>query len=202
VDERISRPIFNDSAQIYAAPELVRVGDSWSLDQIADELRSAGYSGPETQTPSRRGIYALSRSSITVKPGPDSYQPGYGANIRIENGEVRAIKGRHGEKLSSFALEPQLITGLFDAKSRSKRRLLKYEEIPEIVREAILSVEDRRFFEHGAVNYVRLFEGVLVPILHHRRMQGGSTLTMQMAGVGAFCRGLSALRMYEQFRQS
>ena len=42
-------------------------------------------------------------------------------------------------------------------------------------------MEDRRFFEHGGINYVRLFEGVLAPVLHHRRMQGGSTLTMQMA---------------------
>lgn len=181
VDERISRPIFNDSAQIYAAPELVRVGEQWSLEQIASELRLAGYSGPEAKIPSSRGTYAISHSSIAINPGAESYEPAHGAKIRIENGEVRAIKSAQGEKLSAYGLEPKLITALFEAKSRSKRRVLKYEEIPEVVREAILSIEDRRFFEHGGINYVRLFEGVLAPILRHRRMQGGSTLTMQMA---------------------
>lgn len=181
VDERISRPIFNDLAQIYAGPELVRVGDRWSLEQIASELRSAGYTGPETRTPSPRGTYARSRSSIEIKPGPESYEGSDAANIRIENGEVRAIKTGHGEKSSAYPLEPKLVTALFDARSRSKRRLLKYQEVPEVVREAILSVEDRWFLEHGGINYLRLFEGVLAPVLHHRRMQGGSTLTMQMA---------------------
>ena len=181
VDERISRPIFNDSAQIYAAPELVRVGDRWSLDGIAGELRAAGYSAPGTQTPSGRGTFKRSRSAIDIQPGPESYGGSPAANIRIDGGQVRAIKSRDGAKLSAYPLEPKLVTGLFDARDRSKRRLLKYEEIPANVRNAVIAIEDRRFFEHGGINYVRLIEGVLAPVLRHRRMQGGSTLTMQMA---------------------
>ncbi len=181
VDERISRPIFNDSAQIYAAPELVRVGDHWSLDGIASELRIAGYSGPETRNASARGSFARSRSSIDIKPGSESYGGSPRATIRIENGQVRAIKSQGGEKLTDYPLEPKLVTALFNAKDRSKRRLLKYDEIPKVVQNAVIAIEDRRFFEHGGINYVRLVEGVLAPILHHRRMQGGSTLTMQMA---------------------
>ncbi len=181
VDERISRPIFNDSAQIYAAPELVRVGDRWTLDGIATELRSAGYSGPETRQPSDRGSFARSRSSIDVKPGPESYGGATRASIRIDNGLVRAIRSSNGEKLSAYPLEPKLVTGLFDARDRSKRRILKYEEIPSVARNAVIAIEDRRFFEHGGINYVRLVEGLLAPLLHHRRVQGGSTLTMQMA---------------------
>ena len=181
VDERISRPIFNDSAQIYAAPELVRVGDRWTLDGIAGELRMAGYSAAETKSTSDRGSFARSRSSIEIKPGPESYGGAPRATIRIDNGQVRGIKSHGGEKLTAYPLEPKLVTGLFDAKDRSKRRLLKYEEIPKVVQNAVIAIEDRRFFEHGGINYVRLVEGVLAPILHHRRMQGGSTLTMQMA---------------------
>ena len=88
---------------------------------------------------------------------------------------------RKVSRLSSYELEPQLITGLFDAKQRSKRRLLTYAEIPPLVVNAIVSIEDRRFFQHSGINYGRLVEGVLTPILRHHRMQGGSTLTMQMA---------------------
>ena len=61
---------------------------------------------------------------------------------------MRSVRGSHGEKLLSYALEPQLVTGLFDAKNRSMRRLLKYDEIPKLVQAAIVSVEDRHFFEH------------------------------------------------------
>ncbi len=77
--------------------------------------------------------------------------------------------------------KPQLITGMFDAKHRSKRLLLTYNQIPQLVIDAIVSVEDRRFFEHKGINYVRLVEGVAAPLFGHGRMQGGSTLTMQMA---------------------
>ena len=90
-----------------------------------------------------------------------------------EAAQIYGIAGQDGK--------PQLITGLFDARHRSKRRLLKYDEIPRLVIDAIVSVEDRRFFEHSGINYVRLMEGVAAPVLGHGRMQGGSTLTMQMA---------------------
>ena len=50
-----------------------------------------------------------------------SYHPGQDATLHIANGEVDSIKGSKGEKLSGYDLEPQLVTGMFDAKRRSKR---------------------------------------------------------------------------------
>ncbi len=181
VDARIRRPIFNNTARIYATPELVRVGTHWNAEQIANILHNSGYSVAHSPNPSQLGSYTLTRSGIEIKPGPESFNEPGTAKIQISHGEVRSVHGSHGENLSAYPLEPQLVTGLFDAKNRSVRRLLKYDEIPKIVQDAIISVEDRHFFEHGGINYVRLAEGVLTPVLRHRRMQGGSTLTMQMA---------------------
>ncbi|MBV8865397.1 MAG: PBP1A family penicillin-binding protein, partial [Acidobacteriaceae bacterium] len=181
VEARIRRPIFNNTARIYAAPELVRVGSHWNPDQIASALRKSGYSGPDSSTQSRVGNYTLTRSGIEIRPGPESFNGPGTARIQISRGEVRSVHGSHGENLSAYPLEPQLVTGLFDAKNRSMRRLLRYDEIPKVVQDAIISVEDRHFFEHGGINYIRLVEGVLTPVFRHRRMQGGSTLTMQMA---------------------
>ena len=45
-------------------------------------------------------------------------------------------------------LEPELITNLFD-KQRQKRRIVKYEDIPDVMRNAILAAEDKRFFGHA-----------------------------------------------------
>ena len=181
VDARIRRPIFNNTARIYASPELVRVGTHWSADQIANLLRKSGYTTPESSNRSQLGSYRLTRSGIEIKPGPESFNEPGTARIQISHGEVRNVHGSHGENLAAYPLEPQLVTGLFDAKNRSMRRLLKYDEIPKLVQDAIISVEDRHFFEHGGINYVRLVEGVLTPVFRHGRMQGGSTLTMQMA---------------------
>lgn len=181
VDQRISHPIFNDAAQIYAAPEPVRVGDKWSIPEISSDLRHAGYTKAGGKGDTEIGTYEESASSIEIKPGPESYHAPESATIHIAKGRVDSITGSKGESLSAYELEPQLITGLFDAKRRSKRRLLTYEEIPKVVVDAIVSIEDRRFFEHNGINYVRLVEGVLAPLMGHHRMQGGSTLTMQMA---------------------
>jgi penicillin-binding protein 1B len=181
VDERIRRPIFNEPAQIYARADQVDVGDKWSESAVLRELRSAGYVANGGQTQSAVGTFSESGSTLRINPGPASYRRGQNASLHFSRGQVDAIAGPNGESLSSYELEPQLITGLFDAKQRSKRRLLTYAEIPPLVVNAIVSIEDRRFFQHSGINYGRLVEGVLAPILRHHRMQGGSTLTMQMA---------------------
>jgi penicillin-binding protein 1B len=181
VDERIRRPIFNEPAQIYARPDQVDAGDKWSESAILRELRSAGYVSNGGQTQSGVGTFSESGSTLRINPGPASYRRGQNASLHFSHGQVDAIAGPNGESLTSYELEPQLITGLFDAKQRSKRRLLTYAEIPPLVVNAIVSIEDRRFFQHSGINYGRLVEGVLTPILRHHRMQGGSTLTMQMA---------------------
>ena len=46
---------------------------------------------------------------------------------------------------------------------------------------AVLAIEDRRFFQHGGVNYFRLVEAALVDMREGRHGQGGSTLTMQLS---------------------
>ena len=181
VDERIRRPIFNEPAQIYAAGERIQVGDRWRADTILADLRNAGYVPDSATTESAVGTYSERGAAIQIKPGPTSYHPGEKAALLLKNGRVASISGSKGESLSSYDLEPRLITGLFDAKERSKRRLLIFNEIPKVLINAIVSVEDRRFFEHNGINYVRLVEGLLTPILRHHRIQGGSTLTMQMA---------------------
>src|SRR5262249_60017136 len=52
--------------------------------------------------------------------------------------------------------------------------------MPSVLVNAILSIEDRRFFQHGGVNYLRFLEAALID-LRSRHKQGGSTLTMQLA---------------------
>ncbi|HEY2739323.1 MAG TPA: transglycosylase domain-containing protein, partial [Thermoanaerobaculia bacterium] len=188
VENRLAAgPIFANVSQIYAAPREVRVGQHLSVDFIAQNLRSAGYN----MNP-RLGTFTVSGDSIAIKPGPESYYSADGATIAIarsasgshggtEGHTVQSITAGNGAQLAAYQLEPQLITSLSEGKGRSKRRLVTYREIPTPMVQAVTSIEDRRFFEHGGVNYVRMTECAVHDLLAGRRDCGGSTLTQQLA---------------------
>jgi penicillin-binding protein 1B len=206
VDDRLAAgPIFANVSQVYAAPREVRVGQHLTAAFIAQDLRTAGYNdNPQL------GTFTLSGSSISIKPGPQSYHSTDGATITTGPGPaptanpdtapttatttppapisgsssdivVQSILADNGATLAAYQLEPQLITALSEDKNRTKRRIVTYEEIPSNMLNAVLAIEDRRFFEHGGVNYVRTLKCVVQDILAGRKECGGSTLTQQLA---------------------
>lgn len=181
VEARIRGPIFSTSAKIYARPPLVSVGDKESADQIVSELRMAGYSEHDNKL----GTYHRDGDSVEIKPGVLSYHNSDGATIRLSGGKVTSINSvGSGESLSAYELEPPLLTSL-DSDSgsdeRSKRQLVKYQDIPKLMVQAVTSIEDRKFFEHSGVNFVRLFGAALADFRTGRKSQGGSTITMQIS---------------------
>jgi penicillin-binding protein 1B len=192
VDDRLaSGPIFANTEQVYAAPREVRVGQHLTTSFIAQDLLRAGYNANP-----QLGTYTLNGDSISIKPGPESYHSTDGATITTghsssvvsdsgaasESGTtVTSIVADNGAALAAYQLEPQLITALSEDKNRAKRRLVDYEEIPPQLVQAVTAIEDRRFFEHGGVNYVRTLECAVHDILAGRRDCGGSTLTQQLA---------------------
>ena len=182
VDERLKQPIFASTAQIYAAPRQVRPGQKLSVRLIANELRQAGYTEAGASQPSALGTYDESSYAITVHPGPQSYHAPDSATIHVNDNVVDSITDAHGQTLTSYELEPVLITGLSESANRIKRRLVTYDEIPSNLVNAVVAIEDRRFFDHGGVDYWRLLGALrndLTP--GHRLVEGGSTLTMQLA---------------------
>ncbi len=62
-----------------------------------------------------------------------------------------------------------------------KRAPLSYEEIPELMVQAVLSAEDGRFFEHPGVDYQGLLRAAFYLLRTGEKGQGGSTITMQVA---------------------
>ena len=178
IDQRFRGPVFSSSASIYAIPRAVRVGEKVDPREVASQLRRAGYA--ENDAPSQMGTYRILGNGIEIKPGPQSYHSPEPATIRVQDGQVSSIAGKSGE-LEAYELEPRMVTALFDAEQRSKRRLVTYDDIPKILVDAVLAIEDRRFFQHGGVNFIRLGEAAWVDITHQKHEQGGSTLTMQLS---------------------
>ncbi len=177
VEQRLAAgPLFASVAQIYAAPQEVRVGQHLTIASIATGLRSAGYNiNPDL------GTFDLRPSAILIKPGPQSFHNTDGATITAADGEITAITAEDGAPLAGYELEPQLITALSEDKNRTKRRLVTFNEIPPHLVQAITAIEDRRFFEHGGINYLRTAKCAVHDILSARKDCGGSTLTQQLA---------------------
>jgi len=72
----------------------------------------------------------------------------------------------HGKIFGSFALE--------------RRVVVPYSEFPTVLRQAILSIEDKNFETNGGVNFVRVIGAAYADLHSDRRAQGASTLTMQL----------------------
>ncbi|MHB8304022.1 MAG: penicillin-binding protein 1A [Acidobacteriaceae bacterium] len=73
----------------------------------------------------------------------------------------------HGAQIGSFALERRIVVG--------------YDDIPPVLRNAVLSIEDKNFESHWGVNVFRVAGAAYRDLTADRRAQGASTLTMQLA---------------------
>ena len=177
VDDRLAAgPIFASVSQVYGAPREIRVGQHLTIAAIAQDLRSAGYNANP-----QLGTFQATADNIQIKPGPQSFHSTDGASITTDEGGVTAITAENGATLAAYQLEPQLITALSEDKGRTKRRLVNYPEIPQQMVQAVVAIEDRRFFEHGGINYARTLKCIVHDLMAGRKDCGGSTLTQQLA---------------------
>ena len=72
-----------------------------------------------------------------------------------------------GTLIGSFALE--------------RRVIVNYNQIPPVMKDAVISVEDRHFESHWGVDVLRIVRAAIVDLLEWRRAQGASTLTQQLS---------------------
>jgi penicillin-binding protein 1A len=61
-----------------------------------------------------------------------------------------------------------------------RRNLTPIREIPQVMKDAVLSIEDSRFYQHGGLDYLGLIRASIAN-LSKRKSQGASTITMQVA---------------------
>jgi len=69
---------------------------------------------------------------------------------------------------------------LYDIYNEEKRTLVELEQIPEHMKWATISAEDKLFYEHKGFNLIAMFKGVILDPLTGKRARGGSTLTQQL----------------------
>ena len=169
---------FNRTSKILAAPDPVFVGDVLTIDEVISQLRGAGYSESRHN---RVGHFSAKSDSIEIYPGPLSYFRQEPAVVYLGEGRVtRIVSLSDNTPQTVYELEPSLVTNLFD-RERSKRRLVAYDDIPDVLRNAVLAIEDHRFFDHHGIDLVRTTRAALDGLVEWRRPRGTSTLTQQLA---------------------
>jgi len=180
IDQHLAGHIDQNTASIYAAPIRIFTGQSISEPEIISSLQLAGYGTSEV--PGAPGWYAMRGANLEIHPEAASYFAGKNA-LRVEftARSIRTIRALDDGSLPDSAeIEPQLLSHLFDS-SREKRRRVRFEDIPKTLQQALLSAEDKRFFEHPGFDVIRILGAAWADVRHDARAQGASTLTMQLS---------------------
>ena len=184
IDARLDGNVFGNPAVILAAPSEMHCGQRANARETSNLLEKAGYT--EGQDVRGLGSFTVTGNGLEVRPGPESFF----RNGQMVEGPARLdFRDDHLESitaldnmtsLKTYWLEPEPITTLFGA-SRAKRHLVRYQDLPKALVDAILATEDHRFYSHHGVDSLRMVAAAIADLRSDKRLQGGSTLTMQLA---------------------
>jgi len=180
IDARLSGQVFGNTSQVYSAPRRIYEGEPIGEGDVVASLVRAGYF--DRPVDGARGEFQVSRSSLSIHPSSASYFGGTNPlRVDFEGGRIARIASlANGAELSSAEIEPELITNLFDT-AREKRRVVRMDQLPKVLVDAVLAAEDKRFFEHPGFDPVRIVGAAWADLRHRNVGQGASTLTMQLA---------------------
>src|SRR6185437_7576674 len=184
IDERLGGQVFGHTSHIFSAPEKIFVGEQTSPGNLAGYLINNGYS--EADVPGAAGHFEVANSSIQIYPSDGSYFQGHNSlRVDFSTDKISGIHLLSNElSVSSAEIEPELLTNLFDD-SREKRRVVRYEDLPPILVHAVLAAEDKRFFDHGGLDPIRVLGAAVADLRRNSSgggmLEGASTIDMQVA---------------------
>ncbi len=179
IDRKLKAGPFQSTSMVFSAPRAVSVGDEINSDEIVAQLRRSGYTQSSGNSMGWYNVRA--DGAVEVFPGADSYFDDEAGVIKFSGSRVsRIISLRDNTDRVQYLLEPELITNLTD-RTREKRRIVEFHEIPQVLVHAILSAEDKRFFQHAGFDPLRVMKSAYSDVTSGRYEQGASTLSMQLA---------------------
>jgi len=180
IDARLSGNVLQNSTQIFSAPQYISDGQAWEPNDLVMYLQRTGYRPAADEN--SVGNYTLNGNTVDIRPSKFSFFNGGNAlAVQFSGKVIRSIRPLSGGPDMGVAeIEPELITNLFDSQ-REKRRPVRYEDLPPTLVQAILSAEDKRFFEHPGFDFIRIFGAAWADLRHAQHFQGASTITMQVA---------------------
>jgi penicillin-binding protein 1B len=180
IDQQIAGGYFRSHAGLYAAPRIIEKGARLTKDQLATALQRAGYA-PDSGSNVWNGSFQVSEQRIRILPrrGTEAHT---WIDVNFDNRDyIASLSSDDQTELSSYPLEPELLT-VDAALKTGQPQTLTYQNIPPVLVQAILAIEDRRFFEHRGVDIWGMSRAFLrwSTSGSFKFTQGGSTITQQL----------------------
>jgi penicillin-binding protein 1B len=182
IDARLQGERVRAVPRVFARAFELAPGDALPLRQMIDRLNELGYA--HRARAAAPGEFAIGREAIALIPRAGSHE---GQTVRLvfsgtpEAGAIRQIvtvppTGR----VDRLTLEPPLITAIETA--REKRRILPLSRLPKHMIDAVVAIEDRRFYDHLGIDPIRIIGALLTNLFGDKPyLEGASTITQQLA---------------------
>ena len=178
VTTKLDGVLWTVPAKLYSRPMELAESIEINRNNLIRELEMLSYK--EVLQPERSGQFSLSKDSLKIYlRGYKDQRPGI-FNIAFRESEVKSIKNQLGLSEDLIKLEPIVIGGMYPAHMED-RVLLDWPEVPQILIETILAVEDQNFFNHYGISLRSISRAFLTNIKAGEVEQGGSTITQQLA---------------------
>jgi penicillin-binding protein 1B len=180
INQRLTGQVYQNTSRVFSGPGHIYTGQTMRSGDLATYLLRAGYQ--EGQVDGAPGEFKLKGSTVEIHPSRDSFfQGGNALRVDFSGGTIsRIFQLSDNTPRVAADIEPELITNLFDS-SREKRRVVRFDDLPKDMVDAVLAAEDKRFFEHGGLDIVRVFGAALADLRRGQKAQGASTIDMQVA---------------------
>ncbi|HEU5359854.1 MAG TPA: transglycosylase domain-containing protein, partial [Candidatus Deferrimicrobiaceae bacterium] len=179
----IARDAWEVPSILYGRAATIRPGDPLDNLRLAERLSRLSYRKVPGK-PELPGTWSLEEGRIRIhtrgfRAGDASHSP-VRAEIGISERRVASLETSSGAPLEELVLEPEEIARILGPKMES-RRMVPLSAVPKHLQNAVLAAEDARFYSHFGIDMIGILRALGANLRRMRIVQGGSTITQQLA---------------------
>lgn len=178
-------------AKVYARPLELYEGQKIQGDHLQAELKELGYQ--PVISVSQPGQFSRNNHQFDIYIRPFTFWDGDQAEVRVQltikKGQIHSLINSYGaaplagngnttSSLNLVRLDPITIGGIYPNHGED-RELVRLHQVPQVLIDALIAVEDKRFYQHHGVD-PKAIARAITTLVTRDRTHGGSTITQQL----------------------